>query len=129
MEKVNVIHQIRVLLAMHAEKELHELVRANCKMAGADVPSFRRDLTLPVWWTLQHDVQLLRLCLEVGYGQWKKIVGDERIANAPADFEMPPKINGEFVEIYLPNLIIYRLVLTALIYCSVRCGLDHYSDC
>jgi hypothetical protein len=79
---------------MHAEKDLCDLIRANCKMAGPDVPVFRRDLTLPVWWTLQHDVKLLRLCIEIGYGHWKKIVGDERIANAPADFEMPPKVNG-----------------------------------
>ncbi len=51
-------------------------------------------MTMPVWWTLDHDISLLKLCLTHGYGAWKPITVDPAISTAPDDFVMPPKVNG-----------------------------------
>lgn len=93
-EKVDTIHHIRILLALHSEDELKQLIKTSCKIAGPDVPSFRRDSSMPVWWTLQHDLELLRLCLTLGLNQWKKLLAEPLMSTAPADFEMPPKAHG-----------------------------------
>lgn len=65
-----------------------------CSLLGPNVPGFKRDMTMPVWWTLDHDVSLLKLCLIHGYGSWKPITVDPIVSNAPEDFVMPPKVNG-----------------------------------
>lgn len=93
-EKVDTLHHIRVLLALHSEDDLKQLIKASCKIAGPDVPTFRRDTTMPVWWTLQHDLELLKMCLVVGLNQWKKLIAEPLMSTAPADFEMPPKTHG-----------------------------------
>jgi hypothetical protein len=61
---------------------------------GPNVPSYRRDMTMPVWWTMDHDVSLLKLCLSHGYGSWKLIVLDPLVNTTPDDFVMPPRVNG-----------------------------------
>jgi hypothetical protein len=51
-------------------------------------------MTMPVWWTLDHDIALLKLCLVHGYGAWKPIAIDPIVSSTPEDFVMPPKVNG-----------------------------------
>ena len=94
-----IIHQIQVMLFLHSDGELADLIRTNCKVAGPSVPSFRREMTMPVWWTVEQDILLLRAVLEGQYGwaQWRKISLDSRLCSAPFDFVMPPKPQGTII--------------------------------
>jgi hypothetical protein len=103
-DKSDIIHHIRLILAQNSEYAIHELITENCKGTGPNVPLFRRDATMPVWWTLTHDVNLLRLCLTYGYGSWKTLIVDSLVNTAPADFVIPPKVNGRFL-VYIYSFI------------------------
>lgn len=94
-EKADIMHNLRLILACNEESLLFQLIQRNCKAAGPSVHPSRRDLTLPVWWTKNHDLQLLKITASQGLGQWKRIVLDPFLSAAPEGFEMPPRANGK----------------------------------
>lgn len=89
-----------------------------CDIAGPSVPIFKRDTALPVWWTIAHDLLLLKLIVRHGCGQWRRNIftssnkdakssagQDETVADlnvlfARSDFEMPVKEFGQFTRSY-----------------------------
>lgn len=93
-EKNDVMHQVRMALGALSSMELRTVIGENCKGAGPNTPMARRDTELPVWWTADHDIHLLRLVLVNGLGQWKKLIAEKPISDAPAGFEMPARIQG-----------------------------------
>ena len=72
VDKCDAIHSLRVALACLDSQPLWDAITANCKHAGPSVVPARRDTTLPVWWSPDCDIILMRLVVR-GYGQWKKI--------------------------------------------------------
>jgi hypothetical protein len=61
---------------------------------GQTAPVSSRDFSMPVWWTVNHDIMLLKSCIIHGVTQWKKIISEPLVGSPSADFEMPPKIHG-----------------------------------
>ena len=94
-EKSDTMHHLRLSLAVLSSVELRDVIEQNCKAAGPSVVLARRDNDLPVWWTVDHDVHLLRLVASQGLGQWKKLIAEKPISDAPSGFEMPDRIQGK----------------------------------
>lgn len=90
------IHHIRLLLTMHPPADLKDLITAQCKIMGPQVPIFRRDMSMPFWWTLDMDIDLLRLILIHGCGNWKKFLVEPLLAGPSVEtMQIPPKVNGK----------------------------------
>jgi len=112
MEKVDAIHRLRLACVCLDTSGIRAGVLATCKQAGPLVGPSRRDTSLPAWWTVENDLRLMRLCFSgsFGYGQWKKICADKAVADAPADFVMPSKIQGfDWVTTLTPKVCEKRL--------------------
>ena len=112
MDRIDHMHRLRLACACLDTEGLRAGILATCKQAGPDVGPARRDTTLPAWWTVEHDLRLLRLCCSpsYGYGQWKKLLADKRLADAPLNFEMPSKIQGfDWVTTLSPKVCEKRL--------------------
>jgi len=110
MDKVEVIHKLRLACACLDTGGVRAGILATCKQAGPLVGPSRRDTALPAWWTVEHDLRLLRLCFSNGYGQWKKMCADKTVADAPVDFVMPSKIQGfDWVTTLTPKICEKRL--------------------
>lgn len=94
-EKCDVINHVRLLLAVFSKEDLQARIQQNCKTMGLDIPIFKRDMTMPFWWTLDMDYDLMRLLLVHGHGQWKKLIADTALAGpTPDTMQVPPKVNG-----------------------------------
>lgn len=111
MEKADVIHRVRMACALLDTKSMKQGIVATCKGAGPDVGPARRDTSLPVWWTEEHDINLLLLVASQSmYGQWKKLSSNKLISDAPSGFVMPQKIQGfEWVTALTPKLVEKRI--------------------
>ncbi len=94
-EKTELVHQIRLLLSFYSEIEIVDFIRENCKVTGPNIPTYKRDTNMPVWWTQQqHDIQLLKLSIQNGCSQWKKVASEDVFAY-PEGYVIPPKVNGK----------------------------------
>jgi hypothetical protein len=94
-EKTDLIHQIRLLLAVHSEADIIELIKNNCKITGPTIPNYKRDTNMPVWWTQKdHDISLLKLSIVNGCASWKKVSTDP-LMTMPEDYVIPSKVNGQ----------------------------------
>ncbi|RYH10747.1 hypothetical protein EON65_39255, partial [archaeon] len=79
------------------------------------VPIFRRDMTLPYWWSTDLDYTLLGMVCEYGCTQWKKCAGDARLKGPEKEsMVLPPKVNGTFFK----NAFIFSPSHTITIYHS-----------
>ena len=68
LERCHLLHQTRIALTHHCMDNFFQLraaIRRECKGAGPSCPKPRRDQNLPVWWTVHHDVALLKEILDV----------------------------------------------------------------
>jgi hypothetical protein len=112
MDKIDYIHQLRLSCACLDTEGIRTGIAATCKQAGPSVGPARRDTTLPVWWTIEHDINLMRICFtsDCGYGQWKKMSANKLVADPPAEFVMPAKLAGfEWVTALTPKICEKRL--------------------
>jgi hypothetical protein len=95
VEKAEVMHRLRMTIACHEENDLLGHFKRVCKMAGPSAHPSKRDTALPVWWTGQSDLTLLRLTAALGLGAWKKIAEESELSRPPATFvRAPPKPSG-----------------------------------
>ena len=113
MEKAHSMHQLRRVLACYSEAELTNFITRFCK-STLPLHNPKRDASMPVWWSVKHDILLLKLSLQYGCGNQKKIIADPLVASAPADFVMPPRIGSvEWVTV-LTNKTIDKRVAAVL---------------
>lgn len=106
--KSEIMYRIRTLLAIRDDCALNGTLKQRVMPTGASVPPYARDRSMPVWWTVDHDIKLLKLTCLHGLHNWKKILAPETqvienngttdslsILEAPSDFEIPLRENGQ----------------------------------
>ena len=115
MEKADIIHRVRQACAVLDASSIKQGIAATCKGAGPSVGPARRDTSLPVWWTDEHDINLLLLVSSQAlYGQWKKLSSNKLISDAPTGFVMPSRMQGfEWVTALTPKIVEKRIAALA----------------
>ncbi len=68
-------------------------------------------MSMPYWWTLDMDIELLQSVLVCGYGNWKKLLQESALLPpAEGTSQVPPKVNGmEWVLTLTPKALEKRI--------------------
>ena len=115
---IEVMDRVRLALVLLGNDQLKELL-LNARVPLAGVAQFSgdranpssnlsnnkdRDLSMPIWWTLEHDINLMKAVVQYGYNSWKVLSSTQltsstalvnicyvELSTVPTDFELPAR--------------------------------------